>query len=78
MLLLLMLPLIMLMGCASSVPETACDVDQSLIVDIPLGTKPVGRVTNGQIAQDLRHRDEQIIVDNQKKAEARKQLDECH
>ena len=48
-----------------------------MLVDLPKGERPVGKVTNGQIAKDVRKRDEQVKLDNARKEELRKQLDLC-
>ena len=69
--------LTMLTGCANSVSKTSCQYNRELLQKIPLGDVPVGTIRNEDLAEEIRSRDEQIVLDNTKKDQLQKQLDEC-
>lgn len=68
--------LIMLTGCGTN-PVSSCDVDRGLIVKIDRPERPIGKVTNGDLAKSLRTLGDKVDVDNVRKEELTKQLDAC-
>lgn len=64
-------------GCSSTPPRTTCEVDLSLVQDVPFPKRPSGAITNGWMLDALRELKAETEADKARNDELIRQLEKC-